>query len=185
MLWLGMILFGIFILLLAWKMTQSTLSPWEHQSQKKKTTSKEVGEARKTPPLAGIGTKPQQPTPSPRCMAYGSTMLETSKIAGPFFSKGTLGDTMGKCMVNIQRIPSLDAASRGANLPVSRRQLPDPADPNNNKNGVDTINTNQEQEDKRGRDSRTPQTNRLGTTQPGPPTRWPEADNRGTNRTQQ
>ena len=46
---------------------------------------------------------------------------------------------MGKCTVNIQRIPSLDAAARGTHLPVSRRQIPDPADPNSNNNGVDTL----------------------------------------------
>ena len=47
---------------------------------------------------------------------------------------------MGKCMVNIQQIPSLDAATaRRAHLPMPRRQLPDPADPNSDNNGEDTL----------------------------------------------
>ena len=87
--------------------------------------------------------KPQQSTPSaavpPRCAACGSTMLEANKVSGSFFSKGTSGDTMGRCTVSLQQIPSLDAIARGTHIPMPRHQLPDPADPNGNNNGVDTL----------------------------------------------
>ena len=48
---------------------------------------------------------------------------------------------MGKCTVNIRRIPTLDAvAARRAHLPMPRHQLPDPADAKTqNNNGVDTL----------------------------------------------
>ena len=58
MLWPEMILYGIFILILEWKMTQEPcpLAPREQKSQEKKTPSETEGKAKKTPPITGIGT---------------------------------------------------------------------------------------------------------------------------------
>ena len=138
-----MVLFGTFIMVLIWKMK---LSATPHFASKEEINVMNIGQ------VDGVArthynsedanpAKPVLPEASvpSRCTSCGTTMREPSKVARPFFSKGTSGDKTGTCTVDIKQIPSLDAASRRVH--VTRRQLLDPADPNSNNNDMDTYVT--------------------------------------------
>ena len=74
---------------------------------------------------------PPQHAPSaaipPRCKSCGSTMREASPVPRAIFSRGPTGDTVGKCTVRIQRVPSLDAIAKRPHLPMPQHDLPVPA----------------------------------------------------------